>query len=362
MFSTLLLILGAVCLPAQSLNQPSRQEFLLARADGANGAASAEAQQKTAKPSVVKGVVSNSAGTISGTVMDAYGDAIPGATVIVQGETPSDRLTSPADGNGAFLFTGLKPGGYQVKISAQGFADWSSEKISLEAGKVFLVTGIQLKVLAATSSVTVYGSNEQIAVEQVQVALEQRVLGIVPNFYVVYDGKDAVPLPAKQKFRLAVRTSSDPVTIMGAAALAGFYQAARTPSYQLGAKGYGQRVGSTYLDDTTDILFGGAILPSIFHQDPRYYYQGTGSTGSRFRHAIAYPFICKGDNGHNQLNISTIGGDAISASLSNLYYPRSDRGVQLVWMNLAVGTAERMVSTLAQEFLFARFTHRAHVQ
>lgn len=333
-----------------------------ARADGANGATLSEAQQKSARPSATKSAVSNSAGTVSGTVMDGFGDTIPGAAVVLQGETPSDRLTAVADGAGAFLFTGLKPGGYQVKISAPGFADWTSEKISLEAGKVFLVTGIQLKVQAVATSVTVYGSNEQIAVEQVQVALEQRVLGIVPNFYVIYDSKDAVPLPAKQKFKLAIRTSTDPVTFVGAAALAGFYQAARTPSYQLGAKGYGQRVLSTYADDSIDILFGGAILPAIFHQDPRYYYQGTGTTGSRIRHAISYPFICKGDNGRNQLNISTIGGDAISASFSNLYYPQQDRGAQLVWINLAVGTAERMMSTLAQEFIFARFTHRPPVQ
>jgi hypothetical protein len=322
-----------------------------------------DAQQKTAaRPSATKGAISSSAGSVSGTVMDAYGDALPGAAVTLQGDAPSDRFTAVADSNGAFLFTGLKPGSYQAKISAQGFADWTSEKISLEAGKVFLVTGIQLKMQAASTSVTVYGSNEQIAVEQVQVALEQRVLGIVPNFYVIYDAKDAVPLPVKQKFRLAIRTTTDPVTFVGAAALAGIYQAARTPSYQLGAKGYGQRVLSTYADDSIDILFGGAILPAIFHQDPRYYYQGTGSTGSRIRHAIAYPFICKGDNGRNQLNISTIGGDAIAASFANLYYPQQDRGAQLVWMNLAVGTVERMASTLAQEFIFSHFTRRAHAQ
>lgn len=45
-------------------------------------------------------------------------------------------------------------------------------------------------------------------------------------------------------------------------------------------------------------MIGGAILPSLLHQDPRYFYQGTGTNESRTLHALSYPFVCKGDNGH----------------------------------------------------------------
>ena len=84
---------------------------------------------------------------------------------------------------------------------------------------------------------------EEIATEQLKIEEKQRVFGIIPNFYVVYD-HDAVPLTPKLKFKLALKTSFDPVTIGGIALLAGIKQAADTPNYVQGAKGYGERFGA----------------------------------------------------------------------------------------------------------------------
>ena len=106
-------------------------------------------------------------------------------------------------------------------------------------------------------------------------------------------------------------------------------------------------------------MIGGAILPSLLHQDPRYFYQGTGTTKSRIFHAISNPFVCRGDNGDMQPNYSSLGGDLISSAISNAYYPRSNRGAGLVFGNFAIGTAERVVSSLAQEFLFRKLTPKA---
>ena len=108
----------------------------------------------------------------------------------------------------------------------------------------------------------------------------------------------------------------------------------------------------------SDIMIGGAILPSLLHQDPRYFYQGTGTVGSRLRHAVSSAFIAKGDNGRSQPNYSSVGGDLGSAALSNLYFPKSNRGAGLVFSQFAIGTAERIGANLAQEFLLSKFTHR----
>ena len=89
-------------------------------------------------------------------------------------------------------------------------------------------------------------------------------------------------------------------------------------------------------------MIGGAILPSLLHQDPRYFYQGTGTTGSRIRHAMFNPFVARGDNGKWQPNYSSLGGDLAASALSNLYYPQADRGAGLVFGNFAIGTAERI--------------------
>ena len=106
-------------------------------------------------------------------------------------------------------------------------------------------------------------------------------------------------------------------------------------------------------------MIGGAILPSLLHQDPRYYYQGTGNNKSRALHALSSPFVCKGDNGRWQPNYSSMGGDLGSAALSNIYYPASNRGAGLVFQNFVLSTGERMMSSLMQEFVLHRLTPKA---
>jgi len=300
---------------------------------------------------------------VNGTVMDVNGDLIPGATVELDGPSPSDRKTELANDSAFFQFGGLTPGvPYHLTISANGFESWVSAPITLASGQFFDVTEIKLKLEAAVSSVTVYSSTEQIAAHQVEIEEHQRVLGIIPNFYVVYDSKNAVPLTTKLKFQMAYRVSIDPVSVIGAAALAGINQAGDTPNYRQGAIGYGQRFGAAYADGLTDIMFGGAILPSLLHQDPRYFYQGTGTIKSRMLHAMASPFICRGDNGRPEPNYSSLGGDLISSAISNAYYPQSNRVAGLTFDNFLLSTGERSLSAIVQEFVIRRLTPSAKKQ
>ncbi len=166
-----------------------------------------------------------------------------------------------------------------------------------------------------------------------------------------------MPLTTKMKYQLAVKASTDAVTIGAAGFIAGIDQAAdSTPNYVQGAKGYGQRFGATYADGVSGILIGGAILPSLLHQDPRYFYQGTGTNKSRALHAISAPFWAKGDNGRWGFNYSSIGGDLASGALSNLYYPQQDRGAGLVFRSVLITTGGRITNTLVQEFILRKLT------
>jgi hypothetical protein len=70
------------------------------------------------------------------------------------------------------------------------------------------------------------------------------------------------------------------------------------------------------------------------------------------------PFVTRSDSGKSMANYSSLGGDLASSALSNLYFPKADRGVGLVFGNFAIGTAERIGSSLAQEFILSRFTKR----
>jgi hypothetical protein len=297
-------------------------------------------------------------GSIIGTVTDAADDTIPGAAVAVDGPAPSDHATATADDNGFFVFKNLRPAiPYHVTVNAKGFAAWTSSDLVLKPGQELDLTDVKLKISVVETTVAAV-SSDQIALEQVQVEEKQRVLGIVPNFYVVYDSNPA-PLPTKLKYKLAWKASTDIVTIAGAAFIAGLNQAGDTPDYGQGAKGYAQRFGAAYADGFTDIMIGGAILPSLLHQDPRYFYKGTGTTKSRILHAVSSPLWCRNDDGHWQFNYSSVGGDIASGAISNLYYPSSNRGPGLVFGNALITTGGRIANALAQEFIFRKFTPSA---
>ena len=201
-----------------------------------------------------------------------------------------------SDDNGFFAFEQLDPGTYHITITAEEFADWSSPDLILSPGQYLILPASKLLIAKAVTAVNVSDSSVEVATEQVTVEETQRVFGIIPNFYVVYEPNPA-PLTTKLKFQLALKTSSDAATILGVAVLAGINQAGDTPDYVQGAKGYAQRYGAAAADGLSDIMIGGAILPSLLHQDPRYYFQGTGSSKSRTFHALSSPFVCKGDNG-----------------------------------------------------------------
>jgi hypothetical protein len=214
----------------------------------------------------------------------------------------------------------------------------------------------------SAESITVYASSEEIATEQFRIEEKQRALGIIPNFYVVYDSTNAVPLSTRLKFELAMGTALDPVTVAGVGVLSGVQQAGGTFNYAEGAKGYGQRFGANAATEFSDILFAGAVLPSLLHQDPRYFYQGTGTTSSRLRHALLSPFISRGDNGGTQFNFSSLGGDLASSALAETYYPGSNRGPRVVFGTFALGTGERVVSAVVQEFVLRKLTPSAKRQ
>jgi hypothetical protein len=279
-------------------------------------------------------------------------------TVVLKEIDNNDPRTIVTNENGLFEFYDVKPGiPYQICISAEGFADWRSSPITLSPSQFKIVTGTQLRIATERTAVDVHYDPIEVATQQFKAEEKQRVFGIIPNFYVSYE-TDPAPLTSKMKFKLALKVSTDPVTAAGVLFVAAARQAGNSLNYGQGWGAYGQRFGATAADGFTDIMIGGAILPSLLHQDPRYFYQGTGTTSSRIRHAVFSPFVAKGDNGRWQPNYSSLGGDLASSALSNLYYPQSNRGAGLVFGNFAIGTAERIGASLAQEFLVGKFTRR----
>jgi len=295
-------------------------------------------------------------GSIVGTVVDSSDDPIPGATVILQG-LAGDRLTLVTKDDGTFAFHEVTSGiAFQINVAAEGFAEWNSS-VTVEPGQDRTLSEVKLRILAVQRAVTVSYSSKEVAAQQLKAEEQQRVLGFIPNVYVVYEPHPE-PLTTRMKFELAYKDLTHPVFFARAAAWAGVEQAAGLRNYPPNTRGYGDRLGTGLADGVTEDLIGNAVLPSLLHQDPRYFYQGSGTKKSRALHAILAAFICKGDNGKTQPNYSTWGGSLISSSISLAYYPSSDRNAQHVFRSFGIGMGLHVGGGLVQEFILSKFTSR----
>ncbi len=296
--------------------------------------------------------------TISGTVLDTNGSEVQNANVKLT-RRPGDGVREAQTGrDGEFTFAELPTGTFRLTVTGPGMGTYVSPDIKLHGGDFRIVPNVVLPVAAATSAITVMGDTEEIAEEQVHIAVQQRVLKVFPNFYSTYDW-NAPPMETKQKFQLAFRAMIDPMAFAGAAGVAGAEQYYNIfPSYGGGIEGYSKRYAAAYANDFSGRMFSSAIFPSIFHQDPRYFYMGSGSIRKRALYAMSAAVIARGDNGRWQPNYSEILGNFAAGALSNLYYPSDSRGVTLTIGNALIETAGRAGTNLVREFVLRGLTSK----
>ena len=175
-------------------------------------------------------------GSVIGTVSNVNGDTVVNATVVLESSDRRDRRTAVTKDNGFFEFHDVKPGiPYHVTVSAEGLAEWKSPFITIVPNQFKILTDIRLRVARVSTTVEVTQTAEEVATEQVKAEEKQRIFGIIPNFYVVYE-PNPVPLTTKLKFRLALKTAIDPVTFLGIGILSGAQQAGDTPDYGQGVR------------------------------------------------------------------------------------------------------------------------------
>jgi hypothetical protein len=300
----------------------------------------------------------NLPGSIHGVVMDRDGTVCEGALITLElsGPAAGKPRSAISASDGRYLFGDLPPGSFKLTISSQGFA---TQVITgqLHSGESYEAPPITILVNRVQSEVQVTASQQEIGLEQVREEEHQRVLGLIPNFFVSY-APDAPPLTSRQKFYLAWKSSIDPVTLLGSGFIAGVEQASNTYSgFGQGTEGYAKRFGANYADNFIGTMLGGALLPSLLKQDPRYFYKGTGSKRSRIFYAISSSVICRSDSGHRQADYSGIIGSFAGAGISNLYYPAANRnGMTLTLENVLAGKASGAIQNLFQEFVVRRLT------
>ncbi len=297
-----------------------------------------------------------SAGNISGTVFDQSGVGVAGARVSLKSPSQPTAQQTETNQDGQFSFAHVAPGPFRLTINAPNF---KAQAVSgnLHSGQSYTVPRIVLALAPVVTKVKVTPSRAFMAKYQMQQEEKQLVLGFVPNYYVTYH-PHAVPLNTKQKFQLAWKTVFNPFTLGLTAAFAGGEQAAGMYSgFGTGAEGYGKRFGAAYATLGVSTFIGDALLPSLLKQDPRFFYKGNGSFGSRFLYAITRSVICKGDNGRWEPDYSAILGHFAAGGIDNLYFPPQNRkGLGLTLEGGLIGIGFDAANNLLQEFVIPKLT------
>jgi hypothetical protein len=297
-----------------------------------------------------------STATLTGTVLDTNHDVLQGARVTVTAQSGSVIRSAQSGNDGQFAFAGLPPDVYKLTVTAPGMSTFTSADVALQPGEARILPVVTLAVSGGSTTVTVNGNKEQLAEQQLHIALQQRIGGVIPNFYSTYDW-NAPPMEAKQKFQLSLRSIFDPVSFLTVAGLAGAEQYRNIfPAYGSGIEGYGKRYGAAFANHVSSSLLSRAVYPAIFHQDPRYFYKGKGSIGSRALYAVSAAVITRGDDGQWKPNYSHVLGSFSAAAISNLYYPPADRGASLVLFNGLASTGADAVANLIREFVLKQIT------
>jgi len=203
---------------------------------------------------------------------------------------------------------------------------------------------------SSTSEADDQKSQREKAEEQLKKQEKQRVMGVMATFNTTTD-PNAVPLSSEQKFKLFFRSSTDPWPFLLAGVVSGIGQANNSyPEWGQGAQGYAKRYGAAYSDAFIGNFFGNALLPSILHEDPRYFQKGTGRPIGRFLWAASSTFWCKRDNGHWGPNYANVGGNLIGAAIARAYYPASERDVASTFSDGITVSVEGIVGAEVIEF------------
>jgi len=178
-----------------------------------------------------------------------------------------------------------------------------------------------------------------------------RIMGLLPNFTAVDSNTYLPRLFTGEKFIIAAHDSVDYSSFLLVAVLAGKGLYSNTiPALGTGAAGFRRYYWREFTDQVSGTFFTEAILPTLTHEDPRYYTLGKNGFFKRARYAFSRSFITRNDRGTDEFNISEIGGNASEAALSNLYYPASERGFGKTAKNFATQMIITATANVLKEF------------
>jgi hypothetical protein len=155
---------------------------------------------------------------------------------------------------------------------------------------------------------------------------KNHIFWVIPNYRSDEKSTQIKPLTPGAKMKVAFDDSFDPSAFLVAGVFAGLGMAQRQyPSFGQGAQGFGKYYGGAFADQAIGNIMTEGLFPIALHQDPRYFVRGEGGLWKRTGYALSREFITRGDDGRSHFNTSELGGNAVAAGISSVYYPAADR-------------------------------------
>jgi hypothetical protein len=186
----------------------------------------------------------------------------------------------------------------------------------------------------------------------VQAPQDKRVFGVLPNYRTTENAIPFKRITAKQKLKIAFKDSFDWPAYITGGLFAGLYQLENSnPSFGQGTAGYFRRFGTSSGDQIIGNMMTEGIVPSLIHQDPRYFRLGSteGTKKHRLLYALKSIVVAKMDTGKKSFNFSEWGGNAITASIGNAYYP-DGRSASATGLRLLTFCGTDAFSNVLKEF------------
>jgi hypothetical protein len=179
----------------------------------------------------------------------------------------------------------------------------------------------------------------------------KRMFWIIPNFAAVSANTQLPPLTTREKYALAMQGSVDYSSFIWAGMLAGQSMALRSyPELRNGVAGYSRYYWRAFADQASGSFFTDAFMPSLTHEDPRYYTLGHGGFFRRAKYALSRVVVAKTDSGGRSFNFSEFVGNGLEAGLSNLYYPPEERSLHNTAMNWVAQLEAASINNIVREF------------
>lgn len=179
----------------------------------------------------------------------------------------------------------------------------------------------------------------------------KRILGIMPNFRAVSAGATPPPPTFRQNFMVATRNSFDysAFVFVGITSLLAEANDAH-PQLGEGIDGFEKYYWRGWVDKTDGNYWVIFVLPTLFHQDERYYALGQGGAWKRLTYSASRIVITPSYHGHSSFNISEILGRGIAQGISLSYYPSQTRTPGAIAQKYGYAIGRDALTNIFREF------------